>query len=221
MKILVISPHMDDETLGVGGTIAKHVASGDEVHVIVVAHRVYNHQYDQQATEIEKKATLNAQKVLEYQHLEFLDLPDERLDHCIQEILIPLEDAFNQIKPEVLYSPFYGDNNQDHRAVFEAARVLARPASHIKVKRFLLYEVLSSTDQSPPLPHNVFLPNFYVNISETIDKKLEALCCYERELRPFPHPRSETGIRTLALKRGMEAGFSHAESFMLLRDEWS
>ena len=221
MKILVVAPHMDDEAIGMGGTIVKHIDAGAEVHVVIVAHRVYNHVFDSKANDEEKKATLNAKDALGYHHVSFLDLPDERLDHCIQEILIPLEDSVMAFKPDVLYTSFYGDNNQDHRAVFEAVRVIARPASGFKIKRFLAYEVPSSTEQSPPLLHNTFTPNYFVDIQSSMDRKLKALSCYEREQRTFPHPRSEQGLRVLAQMRGMESGFEYAEAFVLLRDEWT
>lgn len=220
MKILVISPHMDDEILGMGGAIARHVANGDEVCVVIAAHRIYDRKFDEQANDLEKLSTLKAKEVLGYHELHFLNLPDERLDSCIQEILIPMEDVFMDFKPDVMYAPFYGDNHQDHRAVFDAVRVIARPSGSFKVKKFLLYETPSSTEQSPPLLHQTFIPNYYVNIEPFIDKKIDALHCYEKEKRTFPHPRSEEGLRVLARKRGMEAGFSYAEAFMILRDEW-
>src|SRR3989338_2849511 len=152
--------------------------------------------------------------------LEFLDLPDERLDACIQDIIIPLEKVIAKIKPEVVYGPFCGDNNQDHRAVFDAVRVVLRPSSTAFVKRFLMYEVASSTEQSPPLAENAFMPNCYVNISKYLTKKIQSFRCYKTEARAYPHPRSLEAIKILAQRRGIEAGFKFAEAFMILRDKW-
>jgi len=220
MNILIIAPHMDDETIGMGGTIAKHVAIGDKVHVAIIAHRVYERVYDEEINKQEMQATLASKDVLGYQEVDFFGLADERLDMCIQDILIPLENYYNKVKPDILYTNFCGDNNQDHRAVFDAVRVVIRPASTNKVKRVLMYETPSSTDQSPPLAQNIFLPNFYISIDGFLGKKLKALSFYEREKRAFPHPRSEEGVEVLARKRGMEAGLHLAEGFMMLRDEW-
>lgn len=219
-KILIIAPHMDDEVLGCGGIIAKHKDSGDNVSVIFVAHRVYNHRFNEQRNNTEKSHAINAKGVLCYDDAIFLDLNDERLDTCIQDILIPLEEYIFKVKPDIIYCPFRGDNSQDHRAVFDATRVAARPSAAIFVKRLYMYEVPSSTEQSPPLQENAFLPNYYVNITKHIDKKIEAYGCYETEKRHYPHPRSEEAIKILAQKRGIESGFEYAEAFMMLRGKW-
>lgn len=219
-NILIIAPHMDDEVLGCGGVIARHRDNGNKVNVIFVAHRVYNHKFDEKRNDIEKSHAIKAKEMLGYDDAIFLDLQDERLDAALQDIIIPLEEYIDKIKPDTVYVPFRGDNNQDHRAVFDAARVVLRPASTPFVDSVYMYEVPSSTEQSPPLPENIFCPNNYVNISNCIDRKSTALKCYETEKREFPHPRSEKGIRILAQKRGMEIGFEYAEAFMVLREKW-
>lgn len=220
MKILIIAPHMDDEVLGCGGTIAKHVENRDNLFVCFIAHRIYNHQFDKAKNDIEKQYAIKAKELLGYKDSVFFELNDERLDVCVQDILIPLEDYILKIKPDIIYCPFRGDNNQDHRAVFNAVRIAGRPSVASFIKRFFMYEVPSSTEQSPPLYENAFLPNYYVDITKYIDKKIEALRCYETEKRTYPHPRSEEAIKILAQKRGIEIGFSYAEGFVILRDKW-
>ena len=218
MRILVIAPHMDDEVLGMGGTIARHVDQGDDVHVCFVAHRVYGHTFDEARNRGEILCAEKAKAVLGYKDARFLNLPDERLDACLQDIIIPLEKYLGEVQPEVVYVNHRGDNNQDHQAVFKAAMVVVRPASNDRIRSVLCYEALSSTEQSPPVPELAFLPNCHVNIDRYLARKLEALQCYSTELRKFPHPRSVEGIQTLAKKRGMESGFHAAEAFMILRD---
>lgn len=220
-NVLVIAPHMDDEVLGCGGTIVRHVQAGDTVTVVFMAHRVYDHRFDEAANKAEQDAALKAKAVLGYHAVHFLDLPDERLDGHVQDILMPLEPLYAETRPDIVYSCFYGDNNQDHRGVFDAVRILLRPWSAHPPATFLLYEVPSSTDQSPPIPSEAFLPNHYVNIADTIEAKVEALGFYEREARTFPHPRSEKGVRVYAEKRGMECGFDSAEAFMQMRRLWT
>jgi LmbE family N-acetylglucosaminyl deacetylase len=219
-RVLIIAPHMDDEVLGCGGVIAKHKSNADETTVVFIAHRVYNHRFDERRNNIEKTNALRARAILGYADAIFLDLPDERLDAAIQEIVIPLEKHIREIQPEIVYIPFRGDNNQDHRAVFDAARVVLRPVATPFIKNIYMYEVPSSTEQSPPLPENAYLPSYYVDIKKDIDKKLAALSCYESEIRVYPHPRSLDGVRIWSQKRGMEIGFEYAEAFMILRDKW-
>lgn len=219
-KILVIAPHMDDEVLGCGGTIAKHVAGSDNLFVCFIANRIYHHKFNKKKNEIEKKYVEKAKDILGYKESVFFDLNDERLDVCLQDIIIPLETYVSQVKPNIIYCPFQQDNNQDHRTVFNAARVVLRASATAFIKNIFMYEVPSSTEQSPPLPENAFLPNYYVNITKYIDKKIKAYKCYETEKRNHPHPRSEQALKILAKRRGVEIGFEYAEAFMIIRDKW-
>jgi len=218
MRVLIIAAHMDDEVLGMGGTIARRVKEGDQIHVCCVAHRVYNHQYDEKKNRFEMECARRAQKVLGYKDIRFLNLPDERLDACLQDIIIPLEGYLAKVKPEVVYVNHRGDNNQDHRAVFQAAMVATRPAANPGLRSVYCFETPSSTEQSPPVPEAAFLPNSYVNITPFLKKKLAAVRCYRTESRAFPHPRSAQAIQTLARRRGVECGLPAAEAFLLLRE---
>lgn len=220
-KILVVAPHMDDETLGCGSVIAKHKEAGDKVAVVFVAHRAYNHKFDEKLNEVERGHALKAKEVLGYDDVSFLDLPDERLDTTLADIIVPLESCILEVDPDTVYIPFKGDNNQDHRAVFDAMRVVLRPAATPRVSTIYMYEVPSSTEQSPPIAEAVFMPNHHVDVKAHIEKKLEAFRCYGTESRAYPHPRSEEAMRVLAQKRGIEAGLEFAEAFMTLRSRWS
>ncbi|MDD5108766.1 MAG: PIG-L family deacetylase [Candidatus Omnitrophica bacterium] len=219
-KVLIIAAHMDDEVLGCGGIICKHKAAGDKVTVIFVAHRIYNHCFNKEENGVEEKHALKAKKALGYDNVVFLGLNDERLDACLQDLIIPMEKHVKAIKPDIVYLPFRQDNNQDHRAVFDAARVALRPAVTPFIKEINMYEVSSSTEQSPPLIETAFLPNFYVNISHFINKKIKGLACYETESRLYPHPRSEKALKALAQKRGTEIGYDYAEAFVSIRRKW-
>ncbi len=219
-NVLVIAPHMDDEVLGCGGVICKHKSVGDTVTVIFVAHRIYGHRFNKERNKIQKQHALKAKKVLGYDTAIFLSLNDEKLDGCLQDIIIPLERHVDDLKPNVVYLPFREDNNQDHRAVFDAARVVFRPAATPFVKEINMYEVSSSTEQSPPLLSTAFLPNYYVAIRRYIDQKISGLACYETENKRYPHPRSEKALKALAQKRGVEIGFEYAEAFVNIRRKW-
>lgn len=221
MKVLVIAAHMDDEILGVGGTIARHVATGDDVTVCIACQRAYDHRFDPRLVQEEKEAALKAAGIVGCKDLRFLDLRDELLDERLLDVIVPLETCVSEAAPAVVYTNHRGDANQDHRAVFQASLIACRAIARHKVPRILCYEVPSSTDLAPPFPEYGFQPNYYVNVTDWLDRKLEAMKAYTRELREFPHPRSIKGIEVLAQKRGMEIGFPAAEAFMVVRDEWA
>lgn len=219
MRVLVIAPHMDDEVLGCGGTIARHVEEGSRVAVVIVANRAYGHRYRPSWIRQEESCARRAQKVLGYQQLTFLRLPDEKLDQGLLRVLSPLEKSVRGIRPDWVYLPHRGDLSQDHQAVYSAGIIACRPLASRRPERVACYEVPSSTDQSPPFPENLFAPNWYFRLSaRQLKKKAEALSCYKRELRLFPHPRSAEGIRILAARRGSEVGLESAEAFMLVRE---
>lgn len=220
-NILIIAPHMDDEVLGCAGAIRRHVINGDQVTVCFAANRAYGHAYRQELIDAEKIDCGRAQKVLGYQNIMFLDLPDERLNNCQVDLISRLEEAIVKCAVGVIYLPHQGDNNPDHRAVFEAARVALRPYALKKAVRVLVYEMPSSTDIMANASPYVFLPNYYVDITDTLEDKIKAMACYKSESRSFPHPRSPEAIRACACKRGVEIGMHAAESFMVIRDTWS
>ncbi len=221
MNVLVIAAHMDDETLGAGATIAKHVAAGDRVAVCIVCKRAYHHQFTPRLVREEKQAAKRAMNILGYHAQRFLDLRDERLDQQLLDIIVPLEVYVRTVRPDVVYTHHRGDANQDHRAVFQASMVVCRAIASYHVPKVLTYEVPSSTDQAPPFPEYAFQPVLYVNVERFLNRKLKAMQAYTRELRDFPHPRSLKGLEVLAQKRGMEIGCRAAEAFVVIRDEWA
>jgi len=216
-KVLVITPHPDDEVLGVGGTIAKHVKNEDFVLVCFVCNRAYSHRYSEESIREDKENALNAKRILSYHQHIFLDLKDERLDERLINVIVPIEKVIFKFKPDIVYIPHKGDNNQDHRAVFKASMVALRTFSASFVKEVFAYEVLSSTEQSASFVDSIFMPNYYVDIKEFIEVKKLAFESYQREKREFPHPRSIKGIEILAMKRGMEANLEYAEAFEVVR----
>lgn len=216
--VLVIAPHMDDEVLGCGGTIARHVDEGDRVDVCVVCNRAYGRKYDPAAIEAEKASARKAKEILGYSGLRFLDMPDERLYAHLQELLEALENTLAESKPDVVYTCHGGDLHQDHRTVAQASNVALRAISTPFAYRVLAYEVPSATEQAFLSTFEMFVPNVFVDIEAQMDRKLKAMAAYERESRPFPHPRSEEMLRARALVRGAQCGRGAAEAFVLLRE---
>lgn len=220
MKILVIAPHPDDEVLGCGGTIKKHTEAGDEVYLCVVT-KAYTPDWSEEFIENRKKEIDASSKILGIKNIYFLDFPTVKLDTISQK---DLNDAISgvvkEVRPDIAFIPFSGDINKDHKIVSEASLVALRPKPEATVKKVFYYEVLSETEWSKPAQRieDVFIPNYYEDISDYLDYKLKSMECYKSELKEYPHPRSSKGIEVLAQKRGTESGVKVAESFMLIRE---
>jgi N-acetylglucosamine malate deacetylase 1 len=219
VRILTVAAHPDDETLGAGGTMAKLAAMGHEVWVCILTEGVTaRHGH----TEQQKECAIRAIDILGVTNVVFCELPDQRLDALpLLEVIIPIEKCIDELHPDVVFTHFSQDANQDHRTVFQATLVAARPVEGMSVRRLLCYETASSTEWAPPFPGSVFSPNVFVEITNTLPTKLEAMRAYEQthtgELRPYPHPRSYEAIEAYARRHGAAAGVRAAEPFMLVR----
>jgi LmbE family N-acetylglucosaminyl deacetylase len=209
---------MDDEVLGCGGAIARHVDAGDTVDVCVVCNRAYDHAYDDAAIGAEKRSAEEARRVLGYRSLRFLDLPDEQLYAHLQAAITGIEQTVAEVQPDVLYTAFGGDLHQDHRTVAQAVNVVLRAGAAPFVQRALAFEVPSGTDQTLPGNGAAFTPNVFVGIEAQLDRKITAMQAYAREMRAFPHPRSLEMLTAKARSRGMQAGLRAAEAYVLLRE---
>ena len=218
MKILVIAPHPDDEVLGCGGAIAHHVAHGDTVHVLVVT-RGDPDIFPPAIIEITRGELAKAHQLLGIASVEFLDFPAPKLDtiagHLISDAI---GKTFKKLMPSTIYLPHRGDIHADHRRVFDAALVAARPINGCSVKSILCYETLSETEWGYPLGADVFSPTVYLDISKHLERKLKALECYQSQLLPAPHPRSLQAIEALARHRGSTINVAAAEAFVLVRE---
>lgn len=220
MSVLVIAPHPDDEVLGCGATIKKYSDSGKDV-VLCVVTDAYTPDWTEEFIEKRKKEIENSVAVLGIKEVIFLNFPTVKLDTIGQkELNDKISEVVQKVNPETVFIPFLGDINKDHKLVSEASLVALRPKPEFPVKRVFYYEVLSETDWAKPAQkiEEIFLPNYYEDISDFLEHKLKAMQCYESELKKYPHPRSLEGLKILAQKRGMEVGKNCVEAFMLIRE---
>lgn len=222
MKVLVIAAHPDDEVYGMGGTIAKLCFQGHEVHVLIVTDGCTSqYRYSPDLNEIIKKKYEEAKlanELLGVKKLHFGGLPDMRLDMTAHiEVNEVIEDVVKKVKPEVVYTQFYGDVNLDHSCVYRSTLVAVRPRPGQTVKELYCYRVPSSTEWTPQTSTTAFLPNIFIDISKFSNQKYEAIKVYETEIREYPHPRSVESVEKLDSATGLKCGIGLAEEFMLLR----
>lgn len=208
-RVCVVAVHPDDETLGCGGAILKHLMWGDEVSCILVTGGNSN----QMETWKKVKNEYGFANVFEF-NLSELSLMDMSLNQ-----LIPLfSNTFNKIKPQILYIPNRSDAHSDHKAVYQAISATSKSFRYPYIERLLMCEVMSETDFALPLNENVFIPNYFIDISEVYPRKEKILEYYQSELLPYPLTRSVNSIRALNRYRGSQINAEFAESFMLIKE---
>lgn len=216
--VLVVAAHADDEALGCGGTIARHVAEGDVVHAVFLADGVSSRQGADAHELVQRLAAAEkARQVLGIATITFLGLPDNRLDSLpLIEVIQPLEYTIRQINPQTIYTHHYGDLNVDHRIAHQAVMTVCRATPESSVKEILAFEVMSSTEWSS-VGLAPFLPSLFVDISTYMAIKLQALDAYALEMRSAPHSRSLEHLNVLVRHRGHSVGVDAAEAFMVMR----
>lgn len=217
VKKLIIAPHLDDEVMGVGGSMARWAAEGHVVEVGVVTRGVPP-LYSESAEDTCRAEGRSAHARLGVTATWFLDLPAAELDTVPHhELNARLGDLLADRGPEELYLPFPGDLHLDHQRVFHSALVAARPNRAGGPRRVYAYETLSETNWNAPLLSPAFIPNHFIDISRYLEAKLEAMARFQSQVQPPPHERSLEALRALATLRGATVGFGAAEAFISIR----
>lgn len=221
-SILILAAHPDDEVLGCGGTIAKLVDQGSIVHVAFLADGVFSREGDKVSRQeelcIRRAAAQKACDILGVNSVSFGDFPDNRMDTvALLDIIRVVGELIAEHLPDTVFTHHAGDVNIDHRRLHEAVVTACRPQQGHPVKTLLCFEVPSSTEWQLPASAPAFMPNWFIDISITLDRKLAALEAYVDELRSWPHPRSRQGVEHLAHWRGATVGVDAAEAFILGR----
>ncbi len=217
-NILVVGAHPDDELLGLGGTLARHVAEGNTVTIALVAD-TNAVRYETETAAMVRACAREAALRLGITDLRFAGMADQKLDTLsILEVTQWIEQVMMDVRPSIIYTHHRGDINRDHQVVHEATLTAARPYSAPFVERLLSFETPSATEWADATPSNYFVPNVFIDISAHLDAKLHAMATYSTELRPYPHPRSLQALRNRAAHWGSVIGVDAAEPFMMVRE---
>ena len=217
-SVLIVAAHPDDEVLGCGGTIARHVMKGDSVSCTFLADGATSRDNMDDATERERQARCAANK-LGTKEPTFFGFPDNRMDAVpLLDVVKGVEKIVAEKKPEIIYTHHAGDLNVDHRIVHQAVLTACRPQPGHPVRTIYGFEVPSSTEWVPPSTLSAFAPAHFVDTSVHLEQKWEALECYADEMRSWPHARSFEAVEALARVRGASVGVTAAEAFMVIRE---
>ena len=223
MKVLVVSPHADDETIGMGGTIAKHARGGAEIVVAVMtghgeetAHPIWpRSNWDRIRGELRHACKLLGVGEIIFEEIPAVTVADQpvwKLNHVTRAII-------ERVAPQILYVPFPFDLHKDHRELFHSFAVHWRPYLPLGhgINEVYTYEVPSETHLNMPYVEQAFVPNRWVDITDFVDLKIKALACYESQIQPHPSARSLEAIKALAVWRGSSIGVGAAEAFVTVR----
>lgn len=206
---MVIAVHPDDETLGCGGTILKHISQGDNVSVVFVTG----------GNTIQEKTIKSVSEAYSLNKIYKLGLKEIYLENePLVNIIAPLSQAILDFKPSILYIPNRSDAHSDHRSVFHAVQACTKSFRSPFIKKVLMMEVISETDFAPSLPENSFIPNIFIDISKYYEKKENILSMYKDELLDEFQTRSISTMRALNRYRGSLINAEYAESFMLIKE---
>lgn len=223
-SVAVVAAHPDDEVLGCGGTLARMASEGRTVHILLLADGETSRPpgadqpFDSAKLAARQAAAEKASKILGASSVEVLVFPDNRMDSLmLLDVVKQIESFMQRCQPSTVFTHHAGDVNIDHQVVHHAVVTACRPLPGHSVKELLFFEVPSSTEWRPASSAEPFIPNWFVDISTTLAKKLQALEVYESELRAFPHPRSLKAVSALATWRGATVGVEAAEAFVLGR----
>ena len=216
MRVMVIAPHPDDETLGCGGTLLKHKDKGDNLYWMIVTSANIENGWSEEFCNRREKEIGFVQKEYGFNKTYKLGLPTAKLDTIhISEIITKFSGIFESIKPQILYIPFINDVHTDHQIIGKALGSLIKWFRHPYIEKVLMYETISETDFNFVTDQS-FRPNLFINISDYFESKIDIMNIYKDEVGLFPFPRSKKSIESLARMRGSQSGFSLAESFKII-----
>jgi len=217
MKSLVISPHPDDEVLGVGGTLLKRKKQKHKISWLIVTNISSEHGWKKSAILKRSKEIKKVSKFFGFDKVFHLNFPTKKLDTVPKDLIIKkITDIFKSYKPYEIFIPHKSDVHSDHKIVFDLISTCTKSFRFPFIKRILSYETISETENN--LDSSIqFNPNFFEDISIYLPKKIKALKIYKSETGKFPFPRSKEAVEAQAKWRGTFAGFEAAEAFELLK----
>lgn len=218
MNILIVAAHPDDEVLGAGASIYKWAHRGHKVDVCIMCSEARARAFRPEDNELEldENQALNRLGVNETYKGSFPNIEMNTVPHLL--LVQFIEKAIEASVPDIVITHHSRDTNDDHvqtsRACQAAIRLFQRRENVKRIREVWFMEVPSSTEWDIDSPAVAFHPNCYVEVGrEGVDAKCKALSDYRGVMRPYPHPRSERYIRSLATVRGSEWGLDYAEAF--------
>lgn len=219
-KHLIVVSHPDDEILGFGGSGYKFKNEGDEVYSLILSGKVDERRGRPDLEELYINMK-KANESLGFKTPKLGDFPNIKFNNINHIDLVKfIESYIEEIQPTHIYTHHPNDLNNDHHHTSitcqAAARIFQRKENIRELEQFCFMEISSSTDWAFPSNNSYFKPNLFIDISKSIERKIEALKFYSNVLRKKPHPRSIDVIKSLANYRGSQCNSFFAEAFEII-----
>ena len=216
---LVIAVHPDDETLGCGCSLLRHRENCDKTHWLIVTKMSKERGFSEAQIAKREQQINRVAALYEFESVTKLEVDAGYVDALpTAELVKKIGSVINRVRPSIVYLPYLFDAHSDHRFVFQGAFAATKCFRHPFIRRILMMETQSETDFSVATNAQTFSPNYFVNISNHISKKIRIAEVYQEEFGDHPFPRSMKNIEALATIRGAMAGFEYAEAFQLLKE---
>jgi len=217
-SIVVVAVHPDDETLGCGGTLLRLREEGAEIHWLIVTSMTPEGGFSLDAIERRNLEIEAVTKMYGFATVHCLGFTTTHLDEIpMSQLVAAISKVFQSVQPSQVFLPFQHDVHSDHQYAFSAAYSCTKGFRYPSVRKVMMMETLSETDFSHSTGGG-FVPNLFIDITDQFERKMQILQVFESEMQPHPFPRSEEGVKALALLRGAAAGCRYAESFITLKE---
>ncbi len=188
MKTLVVAPHPDDEILGCGGTLLRRKAEGVELGWLIVTGISEEAGWSIETVQQRDEEIDKVVELVGFDSVYNLRLPSAKLDRLpMNDLIDKFSAVFEAFQPVEVLLPCRSDVHTDHRLVFDAGAACTKWFRYPSVKKVLAYETISETEFSLD-QDNSFHPNYFFDISEYLERKLEIMAVYKSELGDFPFP---------------------------------
>ena len=216
IRTLVIAPHPDDETLGCGGTLLKRKSQNASIAWLIITGIKEEDGWPKEKVINREKEIKRVEFEYDFDHVYNLKKPAALLDKLpLAELIKEISFVFNDFKPEEIFLPHWNDIHSDHRVTFEASIACSKSFRNPQIRNIFAYETLSETEFSYK-SNDSFNPNYFIDISNFLEKKIEIISTFQSEISDFPFPRSIEMIRSLSKIRGSRCGCKAAESFQAI-----
>ena len=211
MKILAIGAHLDDVEIACGGTLAKAIEKGHNVKVLIMSKSGYTNMEGkmQRSNELAIKEGTKALQTLGIYNIEILDFPTKDIPWR-SDVVNAIDLCISDYDPDIIFTHHPFDTHQAHSGVSNATVSAARRRNTI-----FFYEPIAPSGRS----YVAFRPQFYVDIGDTIDKKIASLREHKSEYNKFGGEDWIDGVHFRCGFRGYEIGKKYAEAFEVLRIE--